>query len=152
MREVDCTLTYGNITKVNRGFLGLEKSHANDAVAISGIEKIKNDAKTSFYVRQVRIKKRSLHESKARKGRKTKNIEAKRNAKNTRFQDGFWLNDRVNYNGIKGFITGFCKGGVYVKDYNGEYITKPGALYKQLPPKKVTFISHTRGWQYTCLT
>ena len=146
-RYPDARFTYGNVTFQDRCDLDLEKTHYNDAVAISGIIEIKEDS-ISFLVRQSRIKKRSLHEANPRKGRKQKNTEAKRNSKNTPYQDGFYLNDRVEYNGAKGFVSGFCKNGVYVKDYNDEYITKQGKSYKQLPPKELKFISHTRGWQF----
>ena len=140
-------ITYGNITQVNRGWLGLDKSHCNDAIAISGASKVTKDCKP-FCIKQVRVKKRSLHESTPRKGRKTKNIEAKRNAKNTPYQNGLYLNDRVMYGDRIGFVSGFCKGGVYVKDINGGYIVKEGKGYKQLPPKEVKFVKHTRGWQW----
>jgi len=140
--------TYGNITFQDRCDLGLDKTHYNDAIAISGIKQIKQNLEFSFLIRQTRIKKRSLHEATPRKGRKQKNTEAKRNAKNTVYQDGFHLNDCVSYDGIMGFVTGFCKGGVYVKNVLGEYITKVGKSYKQLPPKELQFEKHTRGWQF----
>ena len=141
--------TYGNITFQDRCDLGLEKTHYNDAVAITGIKAIKNDIPQSFLVRQTRTKKRSLHEATPRKGRKAPNTTAKRNSKNTKYQTGFHLNDLVKYNGLNGFVTGFAKGGVYVKNIDGEYIIKTGKTYKQLSSKDLTFIKHTRGWQYS---
>jgi hypothetical protein len=141
--------TYGNVTFQNRCDLGLEKTHYNDAIAISGIKSIGINPDQILFVKQIRVKKRSLHEATPRKGRKQKNTSAKRNSKNTKYQSGFYLNDMVMHNKNKGFVTGFCTNGVYVKDSAGEYITKPGKTYKQLPPKDITFLKHTRGWQYS---
>ena len=129
--------------------MDLEKTHYNDAIAITGIKSIKCNLPSSFLVQQIRTKKRSLHEAAPRKGRKQKNTTAKRNSKNTKYKAGLYLNDMVEYDGIKGFVTGFSTGGIYVKDFTGEYITKPGKSYKQLPPNDLTFIKHTRGWQYS---
>jgi len=143
--------TYGNVTFQDRCDLGLEKTHYNDAIAITGIKAIKNNIQGPFLARQARIKKRSLHEATPRKGRKAPNTTAKRNPKNTKRQSGLYLNDLVGCNGSKGFIAGFTTGGIYVKDLNGVYITKPGKSYKQLPSKELTFIKHTRGWQYNCI-
>jgi len=140
--------TYGNITFQDRCDLDLEKTHYNDAIAITGIKSIEGNPSSPFHARQTRVKKRSLHEAAPRRGRKHRNTAAKRNPKNTKYQSGFHLNDLVVYNGIKGYITGFTKSGVYVKDFAGGYITKPGKTYKQLPSKDLMFIKHTRGWQY----
>ena len=90
----------------------------------------------------------SLHEATARKGRKEPNRGAKRNSKNTPSAYGFYLSDKVEFEGRKGYVSGFAAGGVYVKDYSGGYITKAGKSYKQLPPKELKFISHCRGWQF----
>jgi len=147
IRYPDAEFTYGNITYQDRCGLGLEKTHYNDAAAASGIKEIKEDAEP-FLARQTRIKKRSLHEATARKGRKTPNRGAKRNPKNTPSAYGFHLNDKVEFEGRRGYVTGFTAGGVYVKDNSGGYITKAGKSYKQLPPKELKFISHCRGWQF----
>ena len=62
--------TYGNITSADRESLGLEKTHANDAVAIAMHNHIVDgsinkynliDVSETIYVKQVRKKKRSLH-------------------------------------------------------------------------------------------
>lgn len=65
-------ITYGSQTTPARKELGLEKSHANDAIAISGIKAIQTISSNSFKLKQFRKKKRSLHEATARKGRKEK--------------------------------------------------------------------------------
>ncbi len=60
-------ITYGSITTPHRKTLGLEKTHFNDAIAITGIQKIKENPKGLFLIKQFRKKKRSLHEATARK-------------------------------------------------------------------------------------
>lgn len=141
-------ITYGSVTTPHRKMLSLEKSHANDAIACTGIEKIKSLPKETFKINQFRKKKRSLHEATARKGRKVPNTEAKRNEKNTNYRDGFYLNDKVNVLGNIGFVSGFCKGGLYVKGMDNEYITLPNKTYKQVPYKQVQFINHNNNWQF----
>ena len=142
-------VTYGSVTTPRRKELGLEKTHANDAVAISRIETIRQMSKSVFYIKQFRKKKRSLHEATARKGRKTKNIESKRNKKNVKQLKGFYLNDRVRVYGKIGYITGFTGTGMaYIKDIHGSYITKPNKSYKQVNLKDCEFLSHNNNWQY----
>ena len=142
-------ITYGSITTPNRKLLGLEKTHYNDAIAISGIEKVRSNCENVFKVKQFRKKKRSLHEATARKGRKEKNIHSKRNEKNTNYSKGFHLNDKVLIFGKVGYITGFSgDSSVYVKDINDEYITIPGKSYKQVPINSLEFCCKNNNWQY----
>lgn len=142
-------ITYGSITTPHRKELGLEKTHYNDAIAITGITKIKKNANPLFLIKQFRKKKRSLHEATARKGRKTKNTTSQRNAKNTKQMKGFYLNDQVLLFGKIGFITGFTgTSGAYVKTIDGEYITKPGKKYKQVNLSELKCICHNNNWQY----
>ena len=142
-------ITYGSITTPKRKELGLEKTHYNDAIAISGIESIKSNCNEVFKIKQFRKKKRSLHEATARKGRKVKNTESKRNEKNTSFANGFYLNDKVEIFGQIGYITGFSgTSSVYVKNINNEYITIPGKKYKQVSISSLKFINHNNNWQY----
>ena len=142
-------ITYGSITTPRRKELGLEKSHKNDAIAISGIEKIDKVVDYSFKIKQFRKKKRSLHEATARKGRKTKNTTSKRNVKNIKQLNGFYLNDRVKIYGKLGYITGFTGTSMaYVKDIVGNYITKPNKSYKQINLKECEFLNHNNNWQY----
>lgn len=147
IRRLECEVTYGNITTVDRKLLGLEKSHVNDAIAVSGIKSIKSNPPTGFCIRQFRKKKRSLHEATARKGRKEKNTTSKRNSKNTKSSNEFFLNDKVRLLGKTGFICGFTGGGAYVKDIEGSYITLPGKTYKQVGFKELEFVSHNNNWQ-----
>ena len=142
-------ITYGSITTPKRKELGLEKSHANDAIAISGISDIHQNVDVMFKLKQFRKKKRSLHEATARKGRKYKNISSKRNEKNTKQLKGFYLNDKVGVFGNIGYITGFTgTNGAYVKTIDNDYITIPNKGYKQVSLKDLAHISHNNNWQY----
>ena len=142
--------TYGSETTPHRKELGLEKTHYNDAITISGITNIKEDPKEWLLIKQFRKKKRSLHEATARKGRKEPNCFQKRNSKNTQFYRGFYLNDKVKVfgHGQIGYITGFTSGGAYVKNVDGEYITIPNKSYKQVSIKYLKLLSHNNNWQY----
>lgn len=142
--------TYGSETTPHRKELGLEKTHYNDAITISGITNIKEDPKEWLLIKQFRKKKRSLHEATARKGRKKPNCFQKRNSKNTPFYRGFYLNDKVKVfgHGQIGYITGFTSGGAYVKNVDGEYITIPNKSYKQVSIKYLKLLSHNNNWQY----
>lgn len=64
--------TYGNITAADRKELSLSKSHANDAVTIAlqgSCAATVSDQEDILYIRQVRKKKRSLHEATPRNRR-----------------------------------------------------------------------------------
>lgn len=144
----NATITYGSTTTPRRKELGLEKTHYNDAIAISGIEDIGSNTDNIFKIKQFRKKKRSLHEATARKGRKTQNTTQKRNSKNTKYQKGYYLNDKVEAFGKVGFISGFTSGGCYIKDIEGNYITIPDKAYKQVSFKHLEFICHNNNWQF----
>ena len=142
-------ITYGSITTPKRKELGLNKTHYNDALVISGVEEGFIDNVGIFKIKQFRKKKRSLHEATARKGRKTKNTTSKRNVKNIKQLNGFYLNDRVKIYGKLGYITGFTGISMaYVKDIDGNYITKPNKSYKQINLKECEFLNHNNNWQY----
>ena len=144
----NASITYGSITTPRRKELGLEKTHYNDAIAISGIEDIGSNTDNIFKIKQFRKKKRSLHEATARKGRKTQNTTQKRSSKNTKYQKGYYLNDKVRAFGKVGFISGFTSGGCYIKDIEGNYITTPDKNYKQVSFKHLEFICHNNNWQF----
>lgn len=144
----NANIVYGSWTTPKRKEIGLEKEHYNDALIISGIESNFIDKTRLFKIKQFRKKKRSLHEATARKGRKEPNRLAKRNEKNTKYSNGFYLNDKVKLFGDIGWISGFCKGGCYVKDINDKYITIPNKTYKQVGYKNLEFISHNNNWQF----
>ena len=144
----NANIVYGSWTTPRRKELGLEKTHYNDAIAISGIESIRHNVDETFKIKQFRKKKRSLHEATARKGRKTPNKTQKRNSKNTKYQNGFYLNDKVRLFGKVGFISGFTRSGCYVKDIENSYITIPDKTYKQVSFKHLEFICHNNNWQF----
>jgi hypothetical protein len=147
-RRVKCDITYGYYTKINRIKLQLEKTHYNDAIAISGIKEIKYDCDKIYTIKQFRKKKKSLHEATARKGRKEPNKEAKRNSKNTPHSNGFYLNDKVKVFNKVGWISGFTSGGCYIKDIDNNYITIPEKSYKQVAFKNLKLINHNNNWQF----
>jgi hypothetical protein len=139
---------YGSYTKNLRDALALDKSHYNDAIAITGIQAIKSNPDAVLRIKQFRKKKRSLHEAIPRKGRKVPNRTAKRNGKNVKQLKGIFLGDTVSAFGRRGYISGFTGGsGFYVKTINGEYVTKPDKAYKQISYKDIAFINHNNNWQ-----
>lgn len=144
----DAHIIYGSVTTPKRKELGLEKTHYNDAIAISGIENIKENTDKWLHIKQFRKKKRSLHEAIPRKGRRKPNRTQKRNNKNTPCYKGFFLNDKVRVLSKEGYITGFTSGGAYIKNSNGEYITLPDKSYKQVGISNLKCISHNNNWQY----
>jgi hypothetical protein len=159
------SFTYGHITQTNRENLGLSKTHYNDAIAITKIV-VSKDKVIPLYIKQVRKKKRSLHEATARKGRKTPNIESKRNSKNTKevyvitkFKKDkenkkekaiskttkYSLYDKVLVNGKIGYITGFSAKMLYVQSILGEYL-QVSKKYKQVSTKEVKHIKRNNNW------
>ena len=102
-----------------------------------------------MFIKQFRKKKRSLHEAIPRKGRKTKNTTAKRNSKNTKSSKGFFLNDLVEFENQRGYISGFSgKATCYLQDINGKYITKKDKNYKQVNLSECRLINHNNNWQF----
>ena len=145
----NAVITYGSETTPKRKALGLEKTHYNDAIVISGITTIKENPSEWLFIKQFRKKKRSLHEATARKGRKEPNHLQKRNAKNTPSYKGFYLNDKVEVFGLLGYITGFTSGGgAYIKNSENEYITLPNKSYKQVGISNIKLLHHNNNWQY----
>ena len=146
-----CDLTYGYQTAVKRKGLGLSKSHVNDAIAIADPREMDGYTKLhTMCIKQFRKKKRSLHEANPRKGKITPNRTQKRNDKNTKAQDGFFLNDKLFIFGQVGFISGFFNGGAYIKNTEGEYLSAPGKKYKQISSfylKTAKRICHNNNWQ-----
>ena len=147
LKYPNADIIYGSSTTPRRKELALDKTHYNDAIIISGIDDVFTNNDSYFYIKQFRKKKRSLHEATARKGRKTPNVNQSRNCKNTKFMKGIHLNDKVKLFDKVGFVTGFCNGGLYVKDINDNYITKPEKSYKQVSFKDVRVMSHNNNWQ-----
>lgn len=144
----EAEITYGSITTPKRKETGLDKTHYNDAIVISGVKTIKENPSEWLLIRQFRKKKRSLHEATARKGRKEPNRTQKRNSKNTPSNQGYFLNDKVSVLGKVGYITGFTSGGAYIKDKDGNYITLPNKSYKQVSISNLQLLHHNNNWQY----
>lgn len=148
-------ITYGSETSPYRKELGLNKTHYNDAVAISKIEDIKENPKEYFYIKQFRKKKRSLHESIPTRGRrKEKNVSAERRNKNAPYRSGWFMNDMVSFQNKVGWIYGFSGGEsgkeCVLRDIDGEIIrdikrakNNPNVKFSDL-----IFICHNNNWQY----
>jgi hypothetical protein len=149
----EAEFTTGHITYQDRCDLNLDKSYAHDAIAITKIPHIMSGMKDRFYIKQVRKKKRSLHEAKPRKGRKTKNITQKRNIKNVKSVKGVHLNDMIKYNGELGYVSGFSgSSSVYVKRLVGMgYITSPTTKGISTPISKISVTCHNNNWLYTTI-
>ena len=144
--------TYGNITNADRKCLGLEKTHANDAVAIGIGDRYNSikDTNATVYFKQVRKKKRSLHEANPRKGRKEPNREAKRNCKNIKSvtvkNKTYNLYDKILFNGQVGYISGFTGKSAYIVDYDGKYLSYPNKKYKQVNCSDLKLLEHSSNW------
>lgn len=152
----EARITYGSETTPKRKELGLEKTHYNDAIAISMINNIKIYLSEYFYIKQFRKKKRSLHESIPRKGRSKKNTQNIRNNKNVKYRNGFYLNDKVKYNNIDCWIYGFAGGDkgkeLVLRDINGAIIKTPERKSSvTVNNKNVQFVNHNNNWQYTII-
>ena len=154
----DAEYTYGNITNADRKWLGLPKTHANDAVVvamhdyiqITGSRTVTDILYTTVY-REVRKKKRSLHEMNPRKGRSKPNTGAVRNSKNTKSVTNrsgtFCLYDKVQYGDRIGWITGFSgKNTAYIKDKHDQYITGKSDKYKNVPLGDVRILERNNQW------
>lgn len=151
-------ITYGSETSPYRKELGLDKTHYNDAIAISGIENIIENPKQYFYIKQFRKKKRSLHESIPTRGRrKEKNVNAERRNKNVPYRSGWFMNDMVSFRNKIGWIYGFsggeCGKECVLRDINGE-IVRDSNRSKSNPNVKfidLKLICHNNNWQYYIL-
>ena len=154
-KYLDANIVYGSWTTPKRKELGLEKTHYNDAIAITGIDIIKINTNDYFYYKQFRKKKRSLHESIPRKGRKNKNIHGTRNNKNVKYRNGYYLNDKVKYNNIDCWIYGFAGGDkgkqLVLRDINGVIVKTERKIGVTVNSKEVKFICHNNNWQFNIL-
>ena len=152
----EAAFTYGNITNADRKVLGLPKTHADDAVAIalcrSGYDGVA-DLDRVLYIRQIRSKKRSLHEANPRKGRKAPNRTAKRNRKNTPHMNGYRIYDKVRIvvSGEEGYISGFTGTSSYVVDFEGNYLTPAGKTYKHFSLSKLELLESRTNNYISCV-
>jgi len=143
--------TYGYITNVNRRKLELDKNHYNDAIAMHN-KPVENNIKP-IYIKQVRKKKRSLHEAVPRAGRGDKvNRDQTRREKNTKavIKNGkkwaLWDKVYIPKLGTTGFISGFTGKWVYVQDINGSYLKLPDKSYKQMNPNEIKLVNRNNNW------
>ena len=121
------SLTYGYITKNTRINTGLEKSHRNDALCITGNPLV---ARACVYYRQkaVRTRNRQIHKATTNKGGTRKlNQQA-------RYMFGFQLYDKVRLeDGRTGFVGARRKSGSFrVIDTQGNQLVKDGMTYKKM--------------------
>ena len=153
----EAIITYGSETSPYRKELGLDKTHYNDAIAISKIENIKENTNEWFYIKQFRKKKRSLHETHPIKGRKEKNIYAKRKSKNIPCRAGWYMNDMAICEGKIGWIYGFsggCSGNLCIfRNIDGEIIRTKSVSLKtpSIRLSSLKFLCHNNNWQYVIL-
>ena len=153
----EAIITYGSETSPYRKELGLKKTHYNDAIAISKIENIKENTNEWFYIKQFRKKKRSLHETHPIKGRKEKNIYAKRKSKNIPCRAGWYMNDMAICEGKIGWIYGFsggCSGNLCIfRNIDGEIIRTKSVSLKtpSIRLSSLKFLCHNNNWQYVIL-
>ena len=146
-------ITYGFYTRRKRKEWQLDKSHINDSIAITGIKPVEY-TENIYHIKQVRKKKRSLHEEIPRKGRSKPNTTSKRNRKNIKSIEhkslkwSLW--DKVYIQELDkiGFISGFTSKWAYIQDIDGSYL-QTTIKYKQVNPGKIRLIC--RNNNYICL-
>ena len=111
--------TYGYITKTNRLRGGIEKSHTSDAFVMAG--NLNADRFGGFYQYKLnRRHTRSLHKQLPKKG----GIRAATTATHTIGNSGLQKGDLVLWNGMKCFISGSSHNRLYLKDINGNLLTR----------------------------
>lgn len=148
--------TYGSLTSPKRMALNLSKTHYNDAITISGITNIKTNVEDVFYYKQFRKKKRSLHESIPRKGRKIKNILSLRNKKNTKQKLGVYLGDKILFDNQICWVYGFSGGDksreCVARNISGELIkSKQRKNSLSLNYNSFHVCNHSNGWLHFCI-
>lgn len=152
-RYSNASFTYGYETSSKRKLLILEKTHYNDAITISGITKINTNPSESFYYKQFRKKKRSLHESFPRKGKSKKNLKSERNNKNVKFRNGFYLGDEVLYNKQRCWVYGFSGGKMgrelIIRNIYGDIVKMPDRKNSlSVSMSCVKLVKHNNSWIY----
>ena len=129
--------TFGYITKMNRIRHGIPKSHTNDALVISGNFK-SVPCEQTVIVRQVRRHNRQLHKTNPKKGVRRSNQAAY-------LVNGFALNDYVEFEGKRGFISGrMTCGFATVKNIEGEKIHEKNVVSM----KRLKLIRHSKSIIY----
>ena len=145
-------ITYGSETSPYRKELGLDKTHYNDAIAITKIENVKENHKEHFYIKQFRKKKRSLHETYPRRFRKSKNVNSLRSNKNVPYRNGVYMNDMCKLENKIGWVYGFSGGesgrDCVIRDIFGEIIKSSKRKCINVAIKDLEIKCHNNNWQY----
>lgn len=116
--------TFGYVTKNHRIRANLAKTHAIDALMITGNVRAQPLQRMMMY-KKVRQHNRSLHKATIRKGGHRKSNQASFEVK------GFRLFDKVLFEGQTGFITGRRTTGYFaIKTMDGGWIHKSGSYKK----------------------
>lgn len=126
LKEVhpDVSMTYGYITKNVRISNKLPKSHAVDALCVTGNPKVKR-LNTCYFIRQVRKHNRQIHKANILKGGKKRINQAPYLVK------GFRLFDKVKYENKECFIFGRRVSGAFdIRRLDGEVIRNNASFRK----------------------
>ena len=150
----DAAITWGHITAADRKLLKLDKTHANDAVAIAKHRDIVDrqdlsiqDAPYATLYKQMRKKKRSLYEGIPRKGIKTPNRTAKRNRKNTKHVGVVCLLDKIKFHRGVGIVTGFGHSACRALRPDGTYLGSDEKHTKPfLPVSQIRVLCRHNNW------
>lgn len=111
--------TYGYMTRTMRLRYNINKSHTSDAFVIAG--NYSAERLGGYYqYRLTRRHTRSLHKQVPTKGGIRAALTTSRMIGNSGLQKG----DLVLWNGVKGFISGSSHSRVYLKDINGNLLTR----------------------------
>ena len=129
-------LTYGYITKHTRISNEVEKSHCADAYCISGNV---NARRLGYYYKMVCLQRhnRALHVCNPKKGGKRRSVVASHWIGTSRLQ----RYDKVEWNGIKCFISGSSSGRPVLRDIDRNLVTPT----RDVNSKSVKFLSRKRS-------
>jgi len=143
------TITYGYLTRLVRISFGLEKSHMNDSLAITNI-KPKEYIGNSYRIKQVRKKKRSLHQMTPYYSKKGNPLSErwKKNTKEIIVRGKKWcLRDKVKVENRVGFISGFSSPQLDVSDIKGNIVRVFGRTSDSISTKYAQLICRNNNWQ-----
>ena len=126
--------TYGYITSRNRARYGIEKSHINDAMVISGMFSATRMSEP-YMMLQIRRHCRQLHRDNLLKGGRRKSC------KRVHSRFGFRLYDVVEYEGKKCYISSLRENGFFSLCDAGGEVVSAGKSYK-----KLKFLHDSRGF------
>ena len=126
--------TYGYITSRNRAKHGIEKSHINDAMVISGMFSATRMSEP-YMMLQIRRHCRQLHRDNLLKGGRRKSC------KRVHSRFGFRLYDVVEYEGKKCYISSLRENGFFSLCDAGGEVVSAGKSYK-----KLKFLHDSRGF------